>query len=200
MKFKKGDRVECLFGCHGYFTKGKVYIVKENNLDKYGNIMIETNDKGSNTDGWRPECFKLIEENKMKTDKKVMAQIYRKIAENIDNDVENIFDSIEVYITKGNSSHEGWSIIDNELYSLNPNKYEYRIKPETITLRNGVTIPKPLDVDSIDNDKFYYYPCVDRDYFDRADGRRIKDSGTILFYASMNEAREAGKALFGIED
>ena len=190
MKFKKGDKVECISTCCEFFTKGKVYTVRENGLDMYGNIMIETNDKGSNTDGWRPEYFKLIEENKMKTSKEMQLKILDKMKSNIDNNLP-MCSGIEYYSYRTQKWHTPEAIDFENL--------EYRLKPETITLKNGVTIPKPLDIKKLDVNTDYYTPLLCSDLYYEIIGFDFRSKGIEVAYKTKEEAIEASKALFGIE-
>ena len=58
---KPGDIVECTHNFFDIFTKSKLYIVSSNKNKYEPNfIMIDKDDKGSTTNGWRKGSFKLV--------------------------------------------------------------------------------------------------------------------------------------------
>lgn len=58
MKYNKGDIVVCLKSIDKQFTEGKEYIVKSH--DAY-TVCVESDDRGSTTNGWDQQFFKLKE-------------------------------------------------------------------------------------------------------------------------------------------
>lgn len=60
--FKKGDKVECLKSYDDQFTKGKIYTIKRNQLTDNGYIGVDIalDDKGSTSNGWSAQFFKLV--------------------------------------------------------------------------------------------------------------------------------------------
>ena len=78
----------------------------------------------------------------MKTSKEMQLKIIDKMRENIESG-KCAFDSIQY-----EDEDDGLGFVDEDMFTLQFNEYEYRIKPQTITI-NGVEIPKPLDKDEI---------------------------------------------------
>lgn len=129
----------------------------------------------------------------MKTDKKVMAEVLRNIADNLDSGLDKN-DSIQVRY--GDNEWEDRTT-NNLCFDEN---VLYRIKPQTITLRNGVTIPKPLDIKKLDVNTNYYTPLLCTDLYYEIIGFDFRSMGIKLAYSKKEEAIEASKKLFGIED
>lgn len=129
----------------------------------------------------------------MKTDKKVMVEVLRKVANNIENGLDKN-DGIQAMYRK----NEWDDRTTNDLCFVEAVKY--RIKPETITLRNGVTIPKPLDIKKLDVNTDYYTPLLCSDLYYEIIGFDFRSKGIEIAYKTKEEAIEASKTIFGIED
>lgn len=130
----------------------------------------------------------------MKTDAKTMAEIYRHMADNLDGGLF-VYDGIEILINGG----EKWDIIDNDIYKMDFKNICYRIKPKTITLKNGVVIPKPLDEQNIDSGRDYYTPSPCKYMYDQKLSDELLEVEYPFVYHTQDEAIEASKALFGIK-
>ena len=127
----------------------------------------------------------------MKTDNKTMASIYRKMADNVERGID-AHSGVQFY----RSFDKKW--IDKDGTDTYKNIL-YRIKPETITLKNGVTIPKPLDYEELKDGEKYYFPFNSKHLYGGEVAQNIKLMGAKYIYATKEQAIEASKALFGIE-
>lgn len=126
----------------------------------------------------------------MKTDAKTMAEVLRKVADNLDNGVNSI-SGIQFKNAMGAWIDKGSLDIDESV--------EYRIKPKTIIV-NGVEIPKPLDVSEINPGGHYYFmPCLSNQLCIAVDGYHGQKFEYKHLYKTEEEAIEASKKLFGIE-
>lgn len=76
--------------------------------------------------------------------------------------------------------------------------FEYRIKPETITI-NGVEIPKPLREEEVIDGNDYFFVENERALYGFGSGLFIRDNGIRFVYRAREEAITASKALFGVE-
>lgn len=135
--------------------------------------------------------FEEVKEPKYATSPEVLAQVFRKMADNVERDID-AHSGIQFYC----SINKRW--IDKG----GPDTYKnmlYRIKPETITLKNGVTIPKPLDVSEIEDDGHYYHVANYKMLAYEDHGASIKKDGVLFVYKTREEAIDASKALFGLE-
>jgi hypothetical protein len=130
----------------------------------------------------------------MKTDPQVMAAVLRKAADNVEND-DCAYDGIQALDSDGE-----WVQVGLRRGIIFEYGLEYRLAPETITIANGVTIPKPLSqlelekmrpddrVFSPESSTFKYshisvYDCISIEY--------------TVIYKTKEDAIEASKALFG---
>lgn len=127
----------------------------------------------------------------MKTSKEEMAKIYRKMADNVERGID-AHSGIQFY----RSFDEKW--IDKDGTDTYKNIL-YRIKPETITLKNGVEIPKPLDHEELQSGEKYYFPNNNKYLYGSEIAQNIMLMKVNFIYATKEEAIEASKALFGIE-
>ena len=129
----------------------------------------------------------------MKTDAKTMAEIYRHMANNLDNNLF-IYDGVEILINGGCK----WGIIDNDIYKLDFKNSLYRIKPKTITV-NGVEIPKPLSLEELKDKNIYFFPSLTLNLFDSSYRYWLTENQVKFIYKTKEEAIETSKKLFGIE-
>lgn len=130
----------------------------------------------------------------MKTDKKTMAEIYRHMADNLDNG-RNSYDGLQFF------NNGQWRNMVNNSFSP---EWIYRIKPKTIILSNGVEIPKPLTKEQIGR-----IPCDIMVYGVWSLGNFYIEENPLdcvhymndksIIYKTKEEAIEASKKLFGIE-
>lgn len=121
----------------------------------------------------------------MKTDKELILKIVNKFKDNVIHD-KPIGEGIQYY----DGTSKKW-------LDLNVAVFNYRIKPETIII-NGVEIPKPLDVSTLNDDEYYYFVFADRLLYDCEEGINIKCRDIRFVYETKEEAIEASKAIFGI--
>lgn len=122
----------------------------------------------------------------MKTDAKIMAEIWREIENNPDAEIE-YFSTCAKWYTKSD-------------FVFDPYSTWYRIKPKTIIV-NGVEIPKPLDACDIkikDDNIFYMPSCLERGWESFSLGYYNNYRPAIVYF-TKEEAIEASKKLFGIE-
>jgi hypothetical protein len=88
---KAGDVVRCLDNCDGAFTKGKLYVVREN-PDKFGFVGVVADDSGSTTNGWPARFFELAadcaERNGQQQPKFKVGDRVRVLVDDYDDDYE----------------------------------------------------------------------------------------------------------------
>lgn len=125
----------------------------------------------------------------MKTSKEMQLKILDKMRENVENDLPLMSD-VQIF------AYGEWK--DDESSEFLFDYYEYRIKPQTITI-NGVEIPKPIDIKDIDTTGNYYFPQCHEEMYGMLKGLSILEYNVFYPYATEEEAIQASKALFGVE-
>lgn len=126
----------------------------------------------------------------MKTDRATQLKIVEKMKENIEAGVYYL-DGIQKY----NVSRARWENSEVIAFELG----EHRLRPETLDI-NGGKIPKPLPLSSLDDFKDYFFVDNSPSLYDCMAGEVIKRAGIRLVYETQEEAVEAARVLFGIED
>lgn len=122
----------------------------------------------------------------MKISKELMLEIIEKFKYNVIHD-KPIGEGVQYY----DGASKKW-------LDLNVAVFNYRIKPEVLTLPER-EIPKPLSHDEVDDSKEYFYVCNDKYFYESNSGRHIKDYDINFVYETKEEAIEASKLLFGLE-
>lgn len=204
-------KVKCVgreSGCRS-FSIGGVYKVEKDGLGYY--ILCAVGDKlyfdletgkcswfNARLNSQHYTFEEVKEQPKYATSPEVLAQVFKKMADNILvglDPCEGIQFKVEGALWCGT----------REVNHLE--EFEYRVKPDTITLKNGIEVPKPLDVVEIPQlertTKLFIPVAYDKGYTwayvaplcERAMGC---PTGS-LFYATKEEAIQASVALFGLE-